>query len=648
MHTFRFLVGYLFFFFSAIAVANNPDSIRHIQLEQVSIIQNRFNNFQEGLKVVHFDSAQLNMFNSSDLGNLIASTSTIKIKKYGTNGAISTLAMRGGSASQSAVIWNGFPLNSLTTAEADLSLVPLQSGQEIRLIKGAAGSIYGSGTFGGALVIDNLPNFNNRYNISLGGEIGSFGTQNYLADVKVGSSKFQSHTYYYQRLATNDFEFVDADKMGHPLVSMSHNELVLKGFMQNMYLQTGKSSLLEAGLWIQSKSKNLPAISGSYKQSNAHQQDSTLKVFVGWSKRFTSSLFQIKSAWFNDYLRYSDKLKPTDSLYFINSKIQTSAYFTDASYKYYLDKLLFEAGVSYLNVSADVDAYPDNVMENNLSAYLVSKIKRNNFTLNLSAKHEFNQQYLTKPILSASIQQLLFNEKIILRGNASTRYRKPTLNEKYWQPGGNPTISAEWGIGYELGFDGNVFSSEREKFSTGIEVYSYKVNDFIQWITIGNLSYPRNQKVVWSRGLEVEASYLKKLESQVTISAKIDYSFTKSTIEKIYKDNGGGVGNQLRYIPQHTFSSSLYLYWKGFNLMYLFNINGKAPLNESQNSDYMPSYMLSTFQLGFKLPKSHVGSNLSFRVENLFNANYQIMRSYPMPGRAYFIAFSMSILKKSS
>src|SRR4051812_24304008 len=65
--------------------------------------------YNSGAKQISIDSRTLRIYQHQSLADLLAATSTTFIKSTGL-GTFSTLSLRGASAAQSAVYWEGVPL----------------------------------------------------------------------------------------------------------------------------------------------------------------------------------------------------------------------------------------------------------------------------------------------------------------------------------------------------------------------------------------------------------------------------------------------------------------------------------------------------------------------------------------------------------
>ncbi|MBC7400720.1 MAG: TonB-dependent receptor [Mucilaginibacter sp.] len=57
----------------------------------------------------------------------------------------------------------------------------------------------------------------------------------------------------------------------------------------------------------------------------------------------------------------------------------------------------------------------------------------------------------------------------------------------------------------------------------------------------------------------------------------------------------------------------------------------------------MPAYTISDASVVYKGSVNHFPISLSAEVNNLFNTNYVVVQSYPMPGRSFRISFQITI-----
>ncbi|MBW6498296.1 MAG: TonB-dependent receptor plug domain-containing protein, partial [Bacteroidales bacterium] len=170
-------IGFLTFIllFSFAAFAEAPDTL--ITLSEVSISARRQHDFGAGHNSSTIDSTILQQQSHQHLGYLLGRHSGIFIKSYGP-GILASTSLRGGQPGQTALMWNGFSLQSPMNGQADLALMPVLFADEIQVQYGGGSALWGSGAMGGAIFINNhrtrQPGFSAEAGLNTA-SIGDFG-----------------------------------------------------------------------------------------------------------------------------------------------------------------------------------------------------------------------------------------------------------------------------------------------------------------------------------------------------------------------------------------------------------------------------------------------------------------------------------------
>ena len=112
--------------------------------------------------------------NSSSLSDLLRQNGPIFVKEYG---ALSTAFFRGAPAAYTQLLWNGIPLNSLSTGIVDLGLFPSNIFSEIKLNSGGNSTFSIGGAIAGSIQLNNSLDFNPSSNWEIDLTKGSFGLE---------------------------------------------------------------------------------------------------------------------------------------------------------------------------------------------------------------------------------------------------------------------------------------------------------------------------------------------------------------------------------------------------------------------------------------------------------------------------------------
>jgi iron complex outermembrane receptor protein len=125
-----------------------------------------------------------------------------------------------------------------------------------------------------------------------------------------------------------------------------------------------------------------------------------------------------------------------------------------------------------------------------------------------------------------------------------------------------------------------------------------------------------------------------------------EYAFTRTTNESDNAKEIGSDGQQLIYIPEHTANGFLYGSAYGFYLSWSLNYVGERSTTLNPQDIYsgtLPDYFLNDVSIGKHWALRNTGLELRFRVNNIFNVDYQAILWRAMPGRNYEINLKFNI-----
>ena len=618
-----------------------------LSIPEVKVTKSRTLFYNEDQKVLRVDSGLIVRSFSSNLDELISKSGAINIYGYGGKGSLSSISLRGTASSHTNVLWNGFPLNSVTTGTVDLSLIPTAFFNNIQLVYGSSGSLYGSGTFGGSIELNNEVDWSDRFVLKGSLETGSFGSISGGVDMGIGGRKVRYDMSLVSQNARNDFPFTDNEKPGSPTQISEHNSLKSFGLFQKISANLPDNNYLEVAAWYQVKNKEVPRPMGSYGESLQSQSDSSLKVFAKWKKLFLKTSLEFKMGYNSDYLRYIDKKPDIDGEYIIDSEISTQqGYFDVNSRFFHFRNLTIDVGGNLTLIGANISSFTEPVNEYRANIIASAKYQLNQFRLLGSVRQNFNPFNTPSPLVSFGINYHPLRWDSWVKANVSNRFRLPGLNDKYWQPGGNPDLLPETGWSMNVGGGTQILN----KLKTGntlkfeLDAFSGWINDWIQWVPGNGYWSPVNYKKVWSRGLEIGASF-NFIAEKLSFSIASNYSLTFSTVEEIA--NQELLNKQLRYVPKNIIINSLYIEYQNVYATIGHKYFGERFTTENNDPVFaLDPFSILDLTLGYSIGKILPESFVQIRVTNILNEEYQMIRSYPMPGRAWYLGLVIGINNK--
>jgi vitamin B12 transporter len=583
------------------------------------------------------------VYSNSDAGSLLALFTPAYINTSGGPGSSASMFLRGTNSYQTTVNWNGFTINSLSLGTTDLSLIPAAAADDISVVHGAAGSIAGSGNFGGSVLLNSRADWHNRIMIRANSEFGPWDSRRHSLSGKIGNPALQYRLHLFSHQSENNFSYTDNYKPGSPVETIKNNALSDIGLVQNLFVKLPGNNQIETGLWYQTRKKELPAIMGSYKPGSAYQRDSTLRVYTKWTKLWSRSYLSLNTAFFDENMLYRDKADPVASYYSVNSKISSKRIMGDLNYRLWiLQSLSVDGALELSSLSAKANSYIDDTKEVRSAAVTAVKLKLPGFAGNFSMRKEFHNIIEIPLLLSAGINKTLFDRGPAIRASYSDQFRVPTFNDRYWQPGGNPNLLPESGYSADIGLVQDIKTIGDSEMKIEISLYNSEINNMIQWVPSANGGWwhPENRQQVRVRGLESIASAGGR-SGRFKYNIGLSYNYARSLIGKTGPEFSH-TGNQLMYVPVHTGSFRTAL----TNEKIFFGLNGnysgsRYTGNDNNPAHKMPSFLVINSFAGYRIKTGDISGQLQLKVMNLFNMQYQVIRSFPMPGRYIHLGFTI-------
>ena len=629
---------------SDIHSVNEPDSIKHLRIPEVVITQSRHYFLRQDKKVSIPDSLIKSAFSNSDLGTLLSLFTPAYVHFSGSAGSLSTVFIRGMNSAQTSVNWNGFNINSVTLGMIDISSVPVRSAQDISLVHGASGSIVGSGNFGGTVLLKNTADWDNRFKAGIQSELGTYDNRHFSFEGKAGSEKIQYQLQLFSHQAENNFLYRDIYKSGNPLNRAVNNSLDNKGLIQNVFIRLPRNNLVETGIWYQVKQKQIPSLMGSFLTASAVQRDSTLRVYGKWQKMWNRSAITLGSALFDEYMLYNDGKTPSGYDDPLKSEIHTGMFMTDLNYRIWLfDYLSIEGGVSFSNLSATAGSYGNKIYENRSAFFTAAKLILPGFSINTSLRKETHTHTEIPVLFAFGLRKSLPVRGMEFKFSYADQFRVPTFNDKYWKPGGNPDLLPESGYTVDAGIVHEFSKGKRSALGIEINAYRSHLRNMIQWTPSGTGDYwsPANRKEVRVAGIEASVKSFTYM-GEHRISLRAGYNHCSSEITGSYGDNESTEGKRLIYVPANTAFTTAGYSFKRIDAAVTGSFTGSRYTDEYNNPLFlMHGFMVFNSYAGYRMGFGDISGRIQVRVMNMFNSQYQVLRSYPMPGRTIHLSFAL-------
>ena len=535
---------------------------------------------------------------ATTVAEAVKSATSVDIREYGSPGATSTISLRGAGYQQVLVLVDGKRMNSASSGGYDLSTlaVPLDSIEQIEIVRGSASALYGADAVGGVVnIITKKPT---ETTVSMTGSVGPHA----YASAGAGLSGRADSLY---------FVLSAAKERSHGNLDNNAYDKLTGGIKLGYDLDT--TSSIEATVDYLDKDIGVP---GPYQSSpNAKQADKDLVLGLAYKVNFSTELNARVNAYQNEgKIAYQDPDFLVDS----NHKSVTSG--AEAQVSWLANSWnLFSLGIEGREdqmVSSDAGDHSASLT----GVYLQDEMSMSDvFILVLGGRYDSHSVYGDQFSPRASLRVLDSSTNTILRASWGQSFRAPTLNDLYWPDttwaAGNPDLLPESAEEYEVGLEQSLGNSSMIKFTT----FDRKVTDMIEWQPDANYKYsPVNIGEAHITGYEAEAKFV----FSDTISFAINYTKMDPVNEQ--------TGETIYYtIPNVQIGGSLRLALAKETIL---SLDGRRVKNYVMPGEEAWDY----YTVDGKITETFYSEggkkgDIFLSMKNMFNRDYEAVKGYPMP-----------------
>jgi iron complex outermembrane receptor protein len=618
-----------------------PDTLlseRQNRLGEVRVRPVRPSRFAVGTRQVVLDSLALAQYRGGTLVELLEARTPLYFKNYGP-GQLASISLRGTAARHTAVLWQGFNINIPSLGEADFAILPVGAATSIAVQPGPAAALYGSGAIGGVVLLDQEIDWRRGLRGSLQGDAGSWGLRGGSLAVRGATARVAARTTASYRTAQNDYPYTIQEARGPATYRLPNAALRHQwSLSQDVALRLGARGELTATAWLTDTDRDImPSVYAAPTQTR--ELDKSRRLLLGY-RHLASARRQwsVRGAWFEDVLDYLDGGATSHSLM---RTTQAQAEHTAALG----ERGSLRVGAEVQHFAADIDGYgPTAVAENRAAAFALLRYDpRPGLRLSGNLRQALlpggaapltptvgvEWDWLGGPAAADSVRpQLTF------KASASRSYRAPTLNERYWRPGGNPDLRPESGWGYEGGAQLRQPLGPLASLLLEATAFQQLVDDWVQWTPNDRgIWSPRNLRQVRSQGLETSLAYRLR-RGPYRLHARAAYSLTRTTKVQGAPADYDPVGVQLMYVPRNQATIVADQQYRGWVLSAQASATGRRYIDASA-IEFLPAYAVAGATLGHTWQLAGYALTSSLRLSNLLNQSYFGYPGRPAPPRAW-------------
>ena len=587
-------------------------------LDAVEVKGIPFAKYAVGQKVVTADSTIKKQYAQNNIGDLLAATNPVYIRSYGNNMAAG-ISFRGTGPNHTGVFWNGININSRSLGQSDFSLLPVVGTDEISLQYGSSGALYGSDAIGGTVHLNNHPNWQEGLTLGLNQGLGSFGTvqTSGLINFTKGKVNLKSSAYYQQ--SDNDFTYVIPSN--RQLVKQNNAGYKFYGFSQDAYIQLASNKLITFNGWFNSNYREIQPVIGNFS-SQIDQEDENIRLTAAYHYNSKFAYTTFRTGFVKDHQRYDNA-----------SLVQTRQVINQIQSEKKWGRFKATIGINHNHIIADVDSYAEQQYEDRIDFFALSTWNVKKLTLAANMRYNLVSGY-SSAFAPAVSSEYALNSHWKITGQLSKNYRVPTLNDRYWSPGGNVDLKPETSYNAEAGLVFNTGS-----FSASANYYKMWVSEWIIWVPESNYWTPMNIREVNSEGVETLATY-EVIKTSLVIKMYLGYAFNIAEPTNTISSTDRSLGEQLPYTPKHNANAAINIISKFGRILFTSRYTGERT---TIGSTALEQYLLLDASIGKKI-KTKCGSfDTSFSIKNLLDEEFQSVINTAMPGRYYQFNFNYLI-----
>jgi outer membrane cobalamin receptor len=644
-----------------------------LYLQEIVVIANPF---EEVIPSQRLSGKEFRRLNTHSVADAIRYFSGIQIKDYGGVGGLKTVDLRSMGTHHLGVFYDGIQLGNAQNGQIDLGKFSLDNMEEISVYNGQKSEILQPakdfGSAGTVYLRTRRPRFegDRKTNLKMVLRTGSFGLINpsLLWEQKLSSSVSSSlnvesvnatgrYNYRYRR--------VNADGS----VAQDTTAVRQNGDIASFRAEGGLNGYFEEGKWnlksyFYDSERGIPgAIVNNVWKNSQRQWDRNFFTQASFQKRFSSAyelMFHAKYS--NDYLRY---LNPDTTLMLVDNSFRQKELYLSVAGKYTpLPDWDVSLSLDYQNNKLDSDEKDflspqrTTALLALASAYKWGNIKVlasllgtfiNDKASELSHAQTFRDKGKFTPAVFLTYRPWS-KQDLIVRTFYKRIFRMATFNDLYYTEVISSDLQPEYTEQYNAGIQYlKNFNRTFRDFNFVTNLYYNKIRNKIIAVPKGSGQYRwmmMNIGKAEIRGMDVSSRISGYFTNDWVLNINLNYTFQKAQDFSDPKDtgDGGSWGGRIAYIPLHSGSVIAGGMYKDWDLNYSFiYVGGRYHNSANIRENYEQPWYTSDMSIGKQFVFKKVRFKLTGEVNNLLNQQYEVVLSYPMPGRNYKLTMRIEI-----
>lgn len=609
--------------------------------------------------------SDFNRISAVNVADAVRNFAGVNIKDYGGIGGLKTISVRGLGADHLAVLYDGVAINDAENGQVDLGKFNLNGIQQITLYNAQPDNILSPArSFASASVIainTIQPHLTVKkpYQMVIGANGGSFGFINpYIQWQQRLSDRWSFVVNSYAEGANGRYKFKNPEDGSDTLQNRTNAAISDQRIDGSLYWFKNDSNKFDLHVNYYNSDRELPPAIINYNPFSRQKlwnQDAFVQA--GYEHSWDSGLqLLLNTKLSREYTRYRDpdyrnNNGGIDDRYTQREFYQSAAlaYHITSNWQasYAADAAVTSVGAISPNNSLGNYAFPSRF---SLQQVLASKLILGKWRFEGDLLHSYVNEWvqfhyvdpmppqkILSPTLMATFQPLATSD-LQLRAFYKDIFREPTLDEQYlFTPAGSRDLKPEFAKQFDLGITyRKAFQSFIDYLTLTVDGYYNRVNNKIVELPGQNPAIPSVVNVGQANisGIDVGIKTQTRLLNgwRGSLTANYTYQHAIDTLSRM----------QVPYIPVNSVALNAGVEYKSFGIYYNQVISSSRNYLDATDS-IVDGYAVADVALICKLSIAGKSTMLSGHISNLFNQEYSIVRSFPMPGRSFLISFQITI-----
>jgi len=605
-------------------------------------------------------------YSAFNVADAIRDFAGVNLKDYGGIGGLKTASVRGLGANHLAVLYDGVQINDTQNGQIDLGRLNLENVQDISLYNGQSPEIcVPARSFASASVLyikTIRPNLTaaKPYQVLLGLKGGSFGLVNPYAQWQQRiSNRWSFIINSYLENANGRYNYKIKGDGSDSSVTRTDADLSVQEADGALYWTKSDSNKFNLHLNYYNSERGVPGAVVFYNPtSNERLWNKDVFIQSGYEHLWRSSLhLLINTKLSQDYIRYTnpDFLNSQGGL---DERYTQREFYQSAALSYHLLQnweIGYSADVSFSGLDANLYqfAYPTrfsllNVLASNFN---IGKWRFQGDLLNTHISEQVKTGQVAPPhtVFSPTLMatyQPFASPDLQLRAFYKDIFRYPTFDEQYYFAITGPRIvKPEYVKQYDVGV------TYRKALNSFFDYVTFSADGYYNHVTNKIIALPNpdpskttiiNLGKVDIKGVDIGIKTQTKTAGgwRGTLSVNYTYQDAIDVTDPISSD----YNQQIPYTPKNTLAANGGVDYKSVGIYYnLVLSSSRYYLSENLPQNLVNGYSVSDVSLIYQFKIDGLPAVFSAHADNLFNQQYVIVQSYPMPGRSYLLSFQIKI-----